>query len=1007
MSLRFIIFAVLMAVAGFQPSGAQESREKLTHAIALEQSGVFMEAISTYEDYLKESPGDSPARARLIALLMKLNQQDQAMPHIAVLKKQDPNNPLYAQYFKLDETNRKMSEEAQQQDYENRIKQPGVSAAVLLEYSKFLKQRGNEKRSLEVLKLYLNAKPDDDVSRLDYAKRQSWRKDFKGAQDEAAKVVANQPGNVEANSLLGDLLYWKNDEEGALVAYRRAQASSPGNQEIKRKIGKIVDAPGYREKKLTESLRKEPDTKVANDLAKLYLDQKREWEADSLVKRRLLAAPEDAEAKKLEAEIQKKRDERYAKQIAQYQTRLKTAPNDTTVVLALARYYAEVPSFDSSIVMYDRYMRIYPLDNRIRMERARILMWSGNTSQALQEYRIITLSDSTNGEAELNLADCMMMEDVSVDEAEAIYKRQLTLYPDSARIRLGYADVLRKQGRYDEAKEQYSSVLVREPDNSRARDGLDALGRDLTPLIRRMEKSLESNPEDLATRRRLASFYFDMRLYWNAEEQVKYLLGKTPNDTQLKALLEEIQRRQRSYRAGVLDSLQAYVIAKPEDWKARKELADALAGVNRVDDATMHYKTIIIQRPDDLEIRRSFAEMLVTAQKLKEAIAVYEDLVERNPGNFDLRVRLAQLYSWHGDYDNATRVYESALQINPESVDCQLALADIARWRGDPYTAYDGYNRILAADPGNQKAHEAMNELEGTFIRGAQVYVQDAKDSEHFHLRETRVTGSFSLSYRTRAQVGWGRVNFEQDDPILVDEYSELGWFLFGQIDYRIDPLTRAAGQMKFYTFTYRKPQSLRIEVEHNFKDVPSLIGLNALAYYQSQEALFDVASSRKLAAWHARLKSDKLGLNCRYQTDPKWLAEGELALFSISDGNTRTDFAVEGRRVLSKVLQVGLRYESVAAKKAVVEYWSPKEYQTVTLVAQLENTLNRWSYELHGGVGRVLNTNDALRNFSAQVQWKITQWAYLSGGILDLTTTRADGQYHYRGASLSLTIER
>jgi len=220
---------------------------------------------------------------------------------------------------------------------------------------------------------------------------------------------------------------------------------------------------------------------------------------------------------------------------------------------------------------------------------------------------------------------------------------------------------------------------------------------------------------------------------------------------------------------------------------------------------------------------------------------------------------------------------------------------------------------------------------------------------------------------------------------------------------------------MKYYTFQYRKTQSIRLEVEHDFKDMPSLEGLTGLAYYQSQQAIFDLASTRALSSWTAKLRSDKLGLLGHYQSGPRWTSEGELALYAISDGNTRTDFWYELRRILSQTLQVGARYESVSAKRSLppdnpnglMPYWSPANYQTLSLTAQLENSFNRWSYQLHGGVGRVLSTNDALRNFSAQVQWRVTRSASLAAAFLDLATTRVDGQYAYRGMSVSFTLER
>jgi hypothetical protein len=256
-------------------------------------------------------------------------------------------------------------------------------------------------------------------------------------------------------------------------------------------------------------------------------------------------------------------------------------------------------------------------------------------------------------------------------------------------------------------------------------------------------------------------------------------------------------------------------------------------------------------------------------------------------------------------------------------------------------------------------------------------------------------------------QTGLGKVHFEQSDALNADLYAETGWFFFGNLDYRIDPLTRAAGQLKLYNFAQHKSRGLRLEIEHIFDDISNLNGMTGTAYYTTQEAVLDLASTHNLVAWTDRLHSERLGVNVKYNYSPAWNGDGELALIAVSDGNTRTDFWGEWRRAISKLLQLGIRYESVSAKKIAPQYWSPKNYQTLSLVAILQNNLNRWSYKIHGGVGRVLSTNDALRNFSAEIQWRVAQSVYFSGGLLDMTTTRADGQYHYRGLSLALTMER
>ncbi len=984
-----------------------KSRDLLTRAIALEESGVTMEALTTYDDYLKKEPGDASARARLIGLLIKLNKRQEAIQHIAILRKLDPTNAQYKSFFAIEDDYRLNVEEAQDQDYKAKIKAGTATASTYLEYSKFLSGRGDEKGSREMLRKYLELKPSDFDAQLSLAKRYSWAKQSQESQRHAIAAVNLSPDNVEANSLLGDLYFWQGNEDEALNHYQRASRNAPNNRELKAKVSKIIDAPGYRERRMVEALAKEPDSKVALDLAKYYLDHNREWEADSLVDRRIAKVPDDQDAIKLSQEIEKKKHERYAKQIKEYRNKLSTAPRDTTLLLALARYYVSVPSLDSALQIYDRFMKIYPSNYDIRMERAKVLMWNDRSGEASAEFRVISIAQPDNVEASLALAECLIMNDVNIEEAENIFRRELIVHPTQIRPRIGYADALRREGRYDEAQEQYKAVLAIEPDNERAIIGLEWINRDLTPLLRRLENQVAKNPKDSKARRRLAGLYYDAKRYWDAEQQVNILLADNPDDSQLKSFLEDIKTRSKAYRSAGLDSLQHDVAEQPENSTLRRKLADELAALGRNDDALYQYNMLLQQNPESAELKLKIVDIYLAQGKMKEASVVMRELADNNPGNFDFRFRLAQILSWMGDYDGATQEYETATRINPNSVECQLAMADIAKWRGDPYTAYDMYGRVLALNPSNATARKSIEELKGTLVRGVQGSIQEAKDSERFYMRETRASLSVNLSLRMRAQGGFGKIHFQQNDALSSALFSETGWFLFGQIDYRIDPLTRASGQIKYYTFALKKSQGLRLEIEHDFKDFPNLIGMTGTAYYTSQEAVLDLASTKNLMSWTDKLKSEKLGASVSYIYSPKWLGEGEIALIAVSDGNTRTDIWGEWRRVLSKLIQIGARYENISAKRTAIQYWSPNSYQTISLVAQMQNSFNKWGYKIHGGVGRVLSTSDALRNFSAQVQWRIAPAIYFSAGLLDLATTRIDGRYWYRGVSASLTLER
>ena len=979
----------------------------LNRAIALEQSGVIMEALTTYEDYLKKEPGDAAARGRLVGLLLKIDKRQEAIPHIAILRKLDPANQNYSNFYAIEDDYRLNVEEAKDKEFKELIKSGKATASTYLEYSKFLSGRDDEKGSREMLRKYLELKPGDFDAQLNLSRRYTWTKQTQDALRHANAAVNLKPDHVEANILQGDLNYWLGKEDAALASYQRALRNASNNKEVKEKISKIVDAPGYRERKMVETLTKEPDSKVSLDLAKYYLDHNREWEADSLVRRRLAKVPEDPDAIKLLQDVERKKQERYAKQIKDYQNKLSVAPRDTTLLLALARYYVSVPNLDSALGIYDRFMKLYPSIYGIRMERAKVLMWNGRSGEAAAEFRVISVAQPDNIEASLSLADCLVMNDVNMEEAENIFRRELTVHPDSIRPRIGYADALRKQGRYEEAQDQYKAVLAKEPDNERAIIGLDWINRDLSPVLRRLEKEVADNPTDAKSRRRLAGLYYDTWRYWDAEQQVVILLEENPNDKQLQSFLADIKARSKAFRSAALDSLQRDVAAQPENTELRISLAEELAGVGRHEEALFHYNMLSQQQPENNEFKLKIVEIHLAQGKMKEAVIVLRDLADNNPGNFEFRFRLAQVLSWMGDYEAAMNEYEAAMRINPNSIECQIAIADIARWKGDPYTAYDMYSRILAQNPSNTAARKSIDALKGTLVRGVQGSLQEAEDSERFKMRETRASLSVNLSLRMIAQGGVGRIHFEQTDGATQALYSETGWFLFGQLDYRIDPLTRASGQLKYYTYALKKSRGLRLEIEHDFKDFPSLVGMIGTAYYTSQEAVLDLASSKNLMSWTEKLTSEKLGGVVSYVYSPKWVGEGEVALISVSDGNTRTDIWGEWRRVFSKLIQIGGRYENISAKRVAPQYWSPATYQTISVVAQMQNSFNRWSYEIHGGVGRVLSTNDALRNFSAQIQWRISPSIYFSGGLLDLATTRVDGQYKYRGVSASITLQR
>lgn len=999
--LTILLIVILAAVSTAQDRTAEEQLER---AQELVKYGVLMEAVAEYQSYLQRVPGDTEARIALVDLLLRLNRGSQAIPHIERLRRDKPNHPKVKSFSTLYHQYGRRRYQQRVREFETRLKSTGNGLQVMLEYARFLMNNRVVDRSLEMYNKYLTRKPNDDTVRLELARQYAWNKRFTAAHRELDIILSVDPRNISAQLLSGDLYYWEGNEDEALTAYRKALATDPKNRDAKKKIDNITTTPGYREKLIFDALAKDPRGQTLNSLARHYLSVDRIFEADSLVQLRLSAAPYDEVALDLASEIEHHKLIRFNTMIKVYEERLKDAPYDTTAILFLARYYSSLPVFETALIHYDNYLELYPTDYQVRLERARILAWSGRSKEAGEEFKVISITLPDNREANLGLAEAILASDISLDEAEEIFRKDLEKYPDDKRSKIGYAETLRRQGRYDEARQLYLELLAEDSDDLQASQGLNWLDQDTSPLVRRLEKLIKIDPSDVAIRRQLAGFYYDQKRYWEAEDQVEILLAENPEDAQLRIFLEEIRARKNMEMADDLRRSRFYVAEHPDDLGARIKYADLLIINGEAETAIELYRTVLTQRPDDPEVSVKLAELLISQEDFEGGVNIYQRLADRNPRSFEYRYRLALALSWSGEYDRALFEFNRALDLDPNSMECRAAKADIYRWRGIPYAAYDEYKRILALDPTNKKAKKGLKELEEPFFRGVKYVFSQGWDNEDFLFREMYVGLIINVSLRMQAEGGWGRIYFEQSEITRQIDFTELGWFIYGNVIYRFDPLTRATAEGRFYTFDDYETNKLHLELAHDFKDIKELRGLTGRIYYTTRDAIFDVASIHSLKTFHDRLKSDKIGIIVGYHSARRLIFRSELSYMELSDGNSRTDLGAEIRYILHKNIQAGLLYDRVDAEMEKPEYWTPDAYSTLSAVIQLENTSTQWYYKIRGTVGRVLPSYDATRTINASFQYKATRAIYLGLALTDLLTTRIDGRYKYTGITGSVT---
>lgn len=148
------------------------------------------------------------------------------------------------------------------------------------------------------------------------------------------------------------------------------------------------------------------------------------------------------------------------------------------------------------------------------------------------------------------------------------------------------------------------------------------------------------------------------------------------------------------------------------------------------------------ERAKAIEQGRAFAE----AKQYDEALAIFRRLAKDNPEDYEARNWVARLTSWQGDFERAERLYRAVLEDDPGNFVAELGLVDVlswqgryqaaeerlvgleadrpdnlavllrrgrlARWQRQRDEALDAYERVLAVDPDNEEALEAVAALE-------------------------------------------------------------------------------------------------------------------------------------------------------------------------------------------------------------------------------------------------------------------------------------------------------
>ena len=240
-----------------------------------------------------------------------------------------------------------------------------------------------------------------------------------------------------------------------------------------------------------------------------------------------------------------------------------------------------------------------------------------------------------------------------------------------------------KKGSLEEAKRIYQDVLLKFPDNKRAKDGLRSIARDSYGNA----SKIQDPPQDQV--QSLIKLYNQGQLQ-QALKQVDLLVQQFPQSALLFSINGAVLKA-----LGQLDlSVEAYTKAlaiKPDYADAYNNMGNALKEQGKLEEAIAAYKKALAIKPDYAEAYNNMGIVFQEQGKLEEAIAAYKKALAIKPDYADAYFNMGIALQEQGQLEEAIAAYTQALAIKPDDADAKFNLAEILK----SYSSKNDYSNPL------------------------------------------------------------------------------------------------------------------------------------------------------------------------------------------------------------------------------------------------------------------------------------------------------------------------
>lgn len=756
-------------------------------------------ALALYRELLAQSPGDTRLLELMAPLLEELRRYDESDRIFEELMARQPDD--LALHIRIAATYEARGDEARARELYTevlRMEPPGDIAARALE-GLGLGRAGeyiHEDRADDALAIFdevLAILPRQRVALLGRAMALHRLQRFDEAEAAYLDMLAESPDNELALLELGELYRETGRVEDAIETFERVQARAVTQQQFQLVAERLTPLYGQRLARIEDALQRgvaDIDEVVA--FGETLVSRGFNQEAVDILRRALELAPQDARVHVWLGRAELGLGET-ARGLALIERGTELAPTDMATLAELAQVYEQLERFDDARRMWREIQRRSPdasqravAERSLGLLEARRLREAGDFAGALSVFEQLALQFPGDRQFQLGQAT-LLIELGREDEAEEVFAEALAQAPDDIGLYLQLARLYQAAELPERAEGMYREAIALDPDNvgarlafgtfhqsrgefERAFDEFEramalAEGTAQQPQVGQALNALSRGVIDNA--RRLLS----LRQYGEAEDVMRGLVERLPDNAEVRFWMSEIYREQGDYAQ---QAEQLAAVAETGGIAMQRRLGLAYVNAEMPDEAEQALTAVIEAFPFDSEIRARLADLhqqrgdeaaaraeyiellalnptaewrelaldwlgLAEARRLREtgqpqsiqrALALVEPLLDEVPGQPLVLLELARIHGAAGRPSAAEAAFREMLALEPAHAEGRLGLARVLAAEDREDEAVAIYHPLAVERPPTVHTDAARSELDALLLARIRERIEQVEEAD-------------------------------------------------------------------------------------------------------------------------------------------------------------------------------------------------------------------------------------------------------------------------------------